>query len=72
MEMKTIACGVLFAAASMTTVMATDVGAPAPGPAASGASVAVPALGSLVGASLVRLSGDPIPPARTARGGAFR
>ncbi|KAL0740003.1 LOW QUALITY PROTEIN: hypothetical protein Bca4012_081516 [Brassica carinata] len=47
MEMKKIACGVLFAAASMTAVMATEAGAPAPGPAASGASVAVPALGSL-------------------------
>ncbi|CAN7103161.1 unnamed protein product [Brassica rapa subsp. narinosa] len=47
MEMKKIACGVLFAAASMTAVMATEVGAPAPGPAASGASVVVPALGSL-------------------------
>ncbi|CAH2058441.1 unnamed protein product [Thlaspi arvense] len=47
MEMKNIACGVLFAAASMTTVMAAEVGAPAPGPASSGASLAVPALGSL-------------------------
>ncbi|CAL9246006.1 unnamed protein product, partial [Arabidopsis halleri] len=56
MEMKKIACGVLFAAASMTAVMAADeVGAPAPGPAASAASVALPALGSLVGASLVSL-----------------
>ena len=55
MEMKKIACGVVLAAASMTAVMAAEVGAPAPGPAASGASVAVPALGSLVGASLVSL-----------------
>ncbi|CAN8284683.1 unnamed protein product [Cochlearia groenlandica] len=53
MEMKKIACGVILAVASMTTVMATEVGAPAPGPAASGASLAVPALGSLVGVSLV-------------------
>lgn len=52
MEMKKIACGVVFVAASMTAVMAAEVGAPAPGPS-SGASVAVPALGSLVGASLV-------------------
>ncbi|VVB03063.1 unnamed protein product [Arabis nemorensis] len=55
MEMKKIAFGVVFAAAFMTAVMATEVGAPAPGPAASGASLAVPALGSLVGASLVSL-----------------
>ncbi|KAL0725484.1 hypothetical protein Bca4012_040083 [Brassica carinata] len=47
MEMKKIACGVLFAAASMTAVMAIEeAGAPAPGPA-SAASVALPALGSL-------------------------
>ncbi|VVB06069.1 unnamed protein product [Arabis nemorensis] len=64
MEMKKIACGVLFAAASMTAVMALDINnamapvdmeAPAPAPAASAASVALPALGSLVGASLVSL-----------------
>ncbi|KAF8095787.1 hypothetical protein N665_0322s0008 [Sinapis alba] len=55
MEMKKIACGVLFAAASMSAVMAIEeAGAPAPGPA-SAASVALPALGSLVGASLVSL-----------------
>ncbi|KAF2591742.1 hypothetical protein F2Q70_00041081 [Brassica cretica] len=51
MEMKKIACGVLFAAASMTAVMAVEeAGAPAPGPA-SAASAALPALGSLIGAS---------------------
>ncbi|KAG2258324.1 hypothetical protein Bca52824_077618 [Brassica carinata] len=55
MEMKKIAFGVLFAAASMTAVMAVEeAGAPAPGPA-SAASAALPALGSLVGASLVSL-----------------
>ncbi|KAH0912313.1 hypothetical protein HID58_035634 [Brassica napus] len=47
MEMKKIACGVIFAAASMTAVMAVEeAGAPAPGPA-SAASAALPALGSL-------------------------
>ncbi|KAF3437295.1 hypothetical protein FNV43_RR20048 [Rhamnella rubrinervis] len=53
MEMRKIACAVIFAAASVSAVMAQEPSqAPAPGPA-SGASASVPVLGSLVGASLV-------------------
>uniref|UniRef100_A0A2N9IKS8 Uncharacterized protein n=1 Tax=Fagus sylvatica TaxID=28930 RepID=A0A2N9IKS8_FAGSY len=55
MEMKKIACAVLFAAASMSAVLADHHDyspAPAPGPSStSGASTTV--VGSLVGASLV-------------------
>ncbi|KAF8022300.1 hypothetical protein BT93_G2449 [Corymbia citriodora subsp. variegata] len=50
MEMKKIACAVLFAAASVSAVMAQE--APAPSPT-SGASVSLPVVGSMVGASLV-------------------
>ncbi|KAG7025661.1 Arabinogalactan peptide 23, partial [Cucurbita argyrosperma subsp. argyrosperma] len=55
MEMKKIACAALFAAATVTAVVASDESlspAAAPGPS-SAASAALPALGSLVGASLV-------------------
>jgi len=51
MEMKKIACAILFAAASASAVMADEVAAPAPSPA-SGASASLPIVGSLVGASL--------------------
>lgn len=55
MEMKKVACAVLLAAASVSTVMAhghhaTDVPAPAPAPGPSGGAAAV---GSFVGASLL-------------------
>ncbi|XP_078165917.1 arabinogalactan protein 23 [Carex rostrata] len=50
MEMKKVACAVLFAAASATAVMASD--APAPSPA-SGAWSAAPAFGMAVGASVL-------------------
>ncbi|KAM7509017.1 hypothetical protein LguiA_019470 [Lonicera macranthoides] len=55
MEMKKVACAALVVAASMCTAMAEiETPAPAPAPApASHATVALPALGSLVGASLV-------------------
>lgn len=66
MEMKKIACAVLFAAASLSAVLADHhhhksspapapaqaATAPAPGPS-SGASAGLPVVGSLVGASLV-------------------
>nr|XP_023881857.1 arabinogalactan peptide 23-like [Quercus suber]XP_023881858.1 arabinogalactan peptide 23-like [Quercus suber] len=64
MEMKKIACAVLFAAASLSAVLAHNhhhtsspapapaQAAPAPGPS-SGASAGLPVVGSLVGASLV-------------------
>ncbi|KAG5238499.1 arabinogalactan peptide [Salix suchowensis] len=51
MEMKRIACAILFAAASVSAVMADEAAAPAPSPA-SGASASLPIVGSLVGASL--------------------
>lgn len=60
MEMKKIACTILFTAASMSAVLA-DPGhhnhehhspAPAPGPSRGGASANLPLVGSLVGASL--------------------
>ncbi|KAJ7982195.1 arabinogalactan peptide 23-like [Quillaja saponaria] len=58
MEMKKIAVAVLFAAVSVSSVMAHeghdhhDSPAPAPGPI-SGAGGSLPALASLVGASVV-------------------
>ncbi|KAM7474550.1 hypothetical protein LguiB_021793 [Lonicera macranthoides] len=51
MEMKKIACAALVAAASMSAAVA-HVEAPAPAPA-SDATVALPVIGSLVGASLL-------------------
>ncbi|KAL3732717.1 hypothetical protein ACJRO7_029379 [Eucalyptus globulus] len=51
MEMKKIACAVLFAAASVSAVMAQEE-APAPSPT-NGAAASLPVVGSLVGASLV-------------------
>ncbi|CAK9310258.1 unnamed protein product [Citrullus colocynthis] len=55
MEMKNFACAALFAAATLSAAVAADESlspAAAPGPS-SAASAALPALGSLVGASLV-------------------
>ncbi|CDP07754.1 unnamed protein product [Coffea canephora] len=53
MEMKNIACAVLVAAASMSAVLAESQ-APAPAPAAANnAYAALPAVGTIVGASLV-------------------
>ncbi|XP_022734704.1 arabinogalactan peptide 23-like [Durio zibethinus] len=55
MEMKKAACAILFAAASISTVMA-DVAAPAPAPTATGdASASLSVVGSIVGASAVSL-----------------
>ncbi|KAM7470292.1 hypothetical protein LguiA_008475 [Lonicera macranthoides] len=51
MEMKKIACAALVAVVSMSAALA-QTEAPAPAPA-SAATVALPALGSLVGASLL-------------------
>lgn len=51
MEMKKFVCAALVAAASVSAVMAHE--APAPAPAPSAATAALPALGSLVGASLL-------------------
>ncbi|OMO80831.1 hypothetical protein COLO4_23921 [Corchorus olitorius] len=51
MEMKKAACAVLFAAASMSAVMA-QVEAPAPAPT-SAASATLPLIGSILGASLL-------------------
>ncbi|KAM7491639.1 hypothetical protein LguiA_034560 [Lonicera macranthoides] len=51
MEMKKIVCATLVAAASMCAVMGESE-APAPAPA-SNATIALPVLGSLVGASLL-------------------
>ena len=51
MEMKKIACAVLVAAASMSAAVA-QIEAPAPAPA-SDATVALPAIGSLIGASIL-------------------
>ncbi|CAL1353353.1 unnamed protein product [Linum trigynum] len=81
MAMKKICCAVVFAAASLSTVMAAETVAPAPGPSGadaaaaaglaaggpaaaaggpaagptSAAGSALPAFGTLVGASLVSL-----------------
>ncbi|XP_038724168.1 arabinogalactan protein 23-like [Tripterygium wilfordii] len=52
MEMKKVACAVLFAAASISAVAASESPAAAPAPH-NAASVSLPAVGSLVGASLV-------------------
>ncbi|KAG6789523.1 hypothetical protein POTOM_005626 [Populus tomentosa] len=46
MEMKKIACAILFAAASVSAVMADEVAAPAPSPT-SGVSASLPVVGSL-------------------------
>ncbi|KAF9664705.1 hypothetical protein SADUNF_Sadunf16G0046000 [Salix dunnii] len=52
MELKKISCAVLVVAASMSAALAADeVSAPAPSPT-SGASGTLPAVGSLIGASL--------------------
>lgn len=49
MEMKKFVCAALVAAASVSAVMAHEAPAPAP----SAATAALPAIGSLVGASLL-------------------
>ncbi|KAJ9158552.1 hypothetical protein P3X46_024128 [Hevea brasiliensis] len=51
MEMKKIACAILFTAASMSAVMAEEAASPAPEPT-SAATASLPVVGSLVGASL--------------------
>lgn len=59
MEMKKIACAVLVAAASMSAVLASEGPAMAPSPTTTGgaahsaANAALPAVGTLVGASLL-------------------
>ncbi|THU54462.1 hypothetical protein C4D60_Mb10t25330 [Musa balbisiana] len=50
MEMRKIACAVLVAAASASAALAAE--APAPGPA-SGSSTVVPAVGAVLGASVI-------------------
>ncbi|RRT37872.1 hypothetical protein B296_00058075 [Ensete ventricosum] len=50
MEMRKIACAVLVAAASASAALAVE--APAPGPA-SGSSTVVPAVGAVVGVSVI-------------------
>ncbi|RDX94896.1 hypothetical protein CR513_22660, partial [Mucuna pruriens] len=52
MDMKKVTCVVLIAAASVVAVAATEVPAAAPGPS-SGASTALPLVGSFVGASVL-------------------
>ncbi|KAE8821432.1 hypothetical protein D1007_00579 [Hordeum vulgare] len=53
MEMKKIACAVLVAA-SATVALAADAPAPAPGAAAAGsAAAAVPAVGAVLGATVL-------------------
>ncbi|KAH7543570.1 hypothetical protein FEM48_Zijuj02G0197900 [Ziziphus jujuba var. spinosa] len=54
MEAKKMTCAILIAAASMSAALASDPEAPAPGPT-SGSAVAIPAIGSLVGASIFTL-----------------
>ncbi|KAL7168945.1 hypothetical protein ACSBR2_034052 [Camellia fascicularis] len=51
MDMKKIACAVLISAASMSAVFA-EVSSPAPAPT-SDAALALPVVGSLVGASVL-------------------
>ncbi|WOL12062.1 arabinogalactan protein 23-like [Canna indica] len=53
MEMRKIACAVLVAAASATAAMAAE--APAPGPA-SGSFAVAPAVGAVIGASLLSIA----------------
>ncbi|XP_022932375.1 arabinogalactan peptide 23-like [Cucurbita maxima] len=56
MEMKKITCAVLFAAATVTAAVAqNEASAPAPGPT-SAATVGLPAIGSLIGASLLSVA----------------
>ncbi|XP_022998512.1 arabinogalactan peptide 23-like [Cucurbita maxima] len=56
MEMNKITCAILFAAATVSAVVAHDeAAAPAPGPT-SGATVGLPAIGSLIGASLLSVA----------------
>ncbi|CAL9083490.1 unnamed protein product [Musa textilis] len=50
MEMRKIACAIFVAAATATTALAAE--APAPGPASDSFAV-VPALGAVLGASVV-------------------
>lgn len=53
MEMKKIACAIIFAAASVSAVVAQEAtAAPAPSPT-SAATATLPALGSFIGASLL-------------------
>ncbi|XP_028123994.1 arabinogalactan protein 23-like [Camellia sinensis] len=50
MDMKKVTCAVLVAAATVSSAMAVEAPAQAP---TSGAQAALPAVGALVGASLV-------------------
>ncbi|OAY44779.1 hypothetical protein MANES_07G004601v8 [Manihot esculenta] len=53
MEMKKVACAVLFAAASMSAVMAEEAFSPAPAPAPTSSAISsMPVVGSWFGASL--------------------
>ncbi|CAL9768186.1 unnamed protein product [Musa acuminata subsp. burmannicoides] len=52
MEMRKIACAVLVAAAAATTALATEAPAAAPGPA-SASFAATPAVGAVIGASVL-------------------
>ncbi|CAL9039470.1 unnamed protein product [Musa banksii] len=52
MEMRKIACAVLVAAAAATTALATEAPAAAPGPA-SASFAAIPAVGAVIGASVL-------------------
>ncbi|KAJ4758249.1 Arabinogalactan peptide 23 [Rhynchospora pubera] len=51
MEMKKVACALLFVAASATAALASE--APAPSPTSGAFSASAPALGTIVGASIV-------------------
>ncbi|KAK4798027.1 hypothetical protein SAY86_030353 [Trapa natans] len=56
MEMKKIACAVILAAASVSAVMAeAPLAAPAAAPTSGATASALPAVGSLMGASIVSL-----------------
>ncbi|XP_039804635.1 arabinogalactan protein 23-like [Panicum virgatum] len=53
MEMKKVACAVLVAAASATVALAADAPAPSPTNASETSSAAFPAIGAVIGASLL-------------------
>ncbi|XP_047068391.1 arabinogalactan protein 23-like [Lolium rigidum] len=53
MEMKKIACAVLIAASATTVALAADAPAPSPAGVTAAATGAFPAVGAVLGASLV-------------------
>ncbi|KAL7158145.1 hypothetical protein ABFS83_02G122300 [Erythranthe nasuta] len=53
MDMRKIAYAALIAAVSVSAVVAAESPAPAPGPTSDAAVAALPAVGSLVGASIL-------------------